>query len=337
MPLTNQILKILLQAFPKAVSGERIATQLGHISRVTVHQYIQKLRGEGFIIEACRKHGYALVRLSPKIHPIPLQNEFERLKLPMEQYTLLPTIDSTNDEAARQLAAGRKAPFAIIALHQSKGRGRLGRPWHSESSGNLYFSLAFTPYLPPRRMQTFTLWMGVSACDFVNHYLAPIAPPIGIKWPNDLQYKGKKLCGILAEARMDSDCIRDLVIGIGINVNHPDRELPPDIKTRAGNLAEASGKNIEINAFSAELIAHLFEAYRQFAANRHQEKFHELWNRYDILRGKSITLHSGNTVMHGVAEGITEEGTLAFVSKEGIRSYYNAGDVSLSAPSKNNP
>jgi len=56
---------------------------------------------------------------------------------------VLDETDSTNDEAARQLAAGRAVPFAVIARRQTRGRGRLGRTWHSAANGNLYLSVAF--------------------------------------------------------------------------------------------------------------------------------------------------------------------------------------------------
>ena len=331
MHSADRILLMLLKAAPASVSGELIASRLGHVSRVAIHQHIQNLRRRGFLIEAHRKQGYRLCGLAPGLHQVPLQYELERRGCTPEAFTLLPTTDSTNDEAVRQLAAGRPAPFAVIARHQSRGRGRLGRAWYSESPENLYLSLAFTPRLPPKRMQTFSLWTGVSVCDFINQNLS-LKSPVMTKWPNDLLHEGKKLCGILAESRMDTDYIRDLVIGIGININRPEYPLPPEIKARATNLADISGAPVEINSFSAGLITHLFEAYRQFIANTHLEKFHELWRRYDVLYGKAISLHSDGQVINGIADGITDEGTLAFIGEDGRRSYYNAGDVSLSSP-----
>ena len=76
-------------------------------------------------------------------------------------FEVMGEVDSTNDECARLLASGRQA-FAVFAQRQTKGRGRFGRVWHSESSGNLYSSFAFRPRIAPERMQTFTLWMGVT-------------------------------------------------------------------------------------------------------------------------------------------------------------------------------
>src|SRR5690606_18217155 len=134
--------------------------------------------------------------------------------------------DSTNDEAARQLAAGRTAPFVILARKQTRGRGRLGRAWHSEANGNLYASFAFRPRVPPGRMAVFTLWMGVSICELIANF-THLQP--GIKWPNDILFDGRKAGGMLTEARIDSDQIRDLIFGLGLNVNAPAADWPADL------------------------------------------------------------------------------------------------------------
>ena len=88
---------------------------------------------------------------------------------------VLDEVDSTNDEAARELAAGRPAPFAVLARRQTRGRGRFGRAWHSEENGNLYASFAFRPRVAPERMQTFTLWMGVNVCELIANFTRPDA------------------------------------------------------------------------------------------------------------------------------------------------------------------
>lgn len=123
---------------------------------------------------------------------------------------LLDEIDSTNDEAARQLAAGRLVPFVVMARRQTRGRGRFGRTWHSDSKANLYASFAFRPRVAPDRMQTFTLWMGLNICELLARF---IGIPPGIKWPNDILFDGRKAGGMLTEARVDADQIRDLILG----------------------------------------------------------------------------------------------------------------------------
>ena len=127
------------------------------------------------------------------------------------------------EELARDtltLAAGRPAPFAVLARRQTRGKGRLGRAWHSESPVSLYASLAFRPQVEPGRMQTFTLWMGVNLCELLANFTG-VEP--GIKWPNDIVFDGRKAGGLLTEARIDADRISDLILGVGLNVNPPPR------------------------------------------------------------------------------------------------------------------
>jgi BirA family biotin operon repressor/biotin-[acetyl-CoA-carboxylase] ligase len=72
-------------------------------------------------------------------------------------------------------------------------------------------------------MQTFTLWMGVTICELVVPVRARSCP--AVKWPNDIVFDGKKAGGMLTEARVDADQIRDLVFGLGLNVNSPQSDL----------------------------------------------------------------------------------------------------------------
>ena len=136
MPSTELvILRELLAREPGFMSGAALARKLG-LSRVAVWQHMEKLRAQGFTFEAARAHGYRIAT-----RPAGLHAEFitAHLKGRARDFplTLLNEVDSTNDEAARQLAAGRPAPFVILARRQTRGRGRLGRAWHSEANGNL--------------------------------------------------------------------------------------------------------------------------------------------------------------------------------------------------------
>jgi BirA family biotin operon repressor/biotin-[acetyl-CoA-carboxylase] ligase len=230
------ILKELLAREPGWVSGSALAAKLG-VSRVAVWQHMSRLRAAGFVFEARRSLGYRLGARPPTLHPTLIES---LLKVRPRGFSLLvlDEVDSTNDEAARQFAARRPAPFAILARRQTRGRGRFGRVWHSASPTNLYASFAFRPRVTPRQMQTFTLWMGVNVCELLANFTG--ASP-GIKWPNDLVHQGRKVGGMLTEARIDADQIRDLVFGVGLNVNTPAAAWPADLARRAVSLAEIAG------------------------------------------------------------------------------------------------
>lgn len=318
------ILRELLAHEPDWVSGSTLAHRLG-ISRVAVWQHMEKLRASGFEFEAQRARGYRIKTRPLALHAPLIETQ---LKVRPRQFSLvvLDVVDSTNDEAARQLAAGRAAPFAVLARQQTRGRGRFGRAWHSESSANLYASFAFRPRVEPERMQTFTLWMGVNVCELLANFTG-VTPQI--KWPNDILFEGRKAGGMLTEARVDSDQIRDLVFGLGLNVNGRSADWPAELARRAVSLAEVTGANLDINRLAAALIGRVLLAWQKFAEGEHHGTFADLWNRHDVLRGKTIALVEGGRRHRGVVAGLDDEGALLLRDDDGHVQRFRAGEVTL--------
>jgi BirA family biotin operon repressor/biotin-[acetyl-CoA-carboxylase] ligase len=318
------ILRELLAHEPDWVSGAALAQKLG-MSRVGVWQHMERLRAAGFEFEAQRAHGYKLKTRPPTLHAVLIET---LLKVHPKQFSLqvMDVVDSTNDEAARQLAAGRPTPFAILARRQTRARGRFGRTWQSESTGNVYASFAFRPQVEPERMQTFTLWMGVNVCELLENFMG-VAP--GIKWPNDILFEGRKAGGMLTEARVDSDQIRDLVFGLGLNVNGRTDQWSSDLARRAVSLAQIAGAPLDLNRLAAAIIGRVLLAYQTFADAAHLDTFADLWNRFDVLRGKHITLLEGGRRHHGTVTGLDDEGALLLRDEFGRAHRFRAGEVTI--------
>ena len=325
MPTSEHvILRELLARDPSWVSGSALAAKLG-VSRVAVWQHMEKLRAAGFTFEAQRSRGYRIATRPPSIYA-PLIETLLKSRPRNFSLVVLDEVDSTNDEAARQLAAGRPVPFAILARRQNRGRGRLGRAWHSTSSSNLYASFAFRPRVEPERMQTFTLWMGLNICELLTNF-ANITP--GIKWPNDILFENRKAGGMLTEARVDADHIRDLVFGLGLNVNSPADGWPSDLVRRAIALSDVTGSTLDINRLAAALIGRVLLAYQIFAEGEHLKTFADLWHRYDLLRGKPVALIEGGRRHHGTVSGLDDEGALLLRDEQGKVQRFRAGEVTL--------
>ncbi len=320
----HTILRELLAHDPNWVSGTALATQLG-VSRVAIWQHMEKLRAAGFTFEAQRSRGYRIAARPPSLYPPLIETQ---LKVRPRNFSLvvLDEVDSTNDEAARQLSAGRPTLFAVLARRQTRGRGRFGRVWHSDSSANLYASFAFRPRVAPERMPTFTLWMGLNVCELLAKF-AGVTP--GIKWPNDILFDGRKAGGMLTEARVDSDQIRDLIFGLGLNVNSPASGWPADLARRAVALAEITGAPLDLNRLAAALIGRVLLAYETFAEGEHLKTFADLWHRYDVLRGRPITLLEGGRRHQGIVTGVDDEGALLLRDDRGKTQRFRAGEVTL--------
>lgn len=320
-----QILRELLASDSGFVSGTHLARTLG-VSRVAVWGHMERLRAAGFAFEAVRRRGYRLTA-----RPVGLDGRLVRAylphRLPLAIHCLALT-DSTNAEAERRLAAGQPAPFAVLATEQTAGRGRFGRPWAS-APGGIHLSVAFRPDLPPDALQNFTLWMGLNVCGCVANFCR-VAPQL--KWPNDLYFSGRKLGGMLTEARVDADRTRDLVFGLGLNANVDPARWPPDVAARATSLAAISGAAVDPSHLTAALLGRIAAAYDRFLDGSYLSGFAEAWRAHDCLAGRTVTVvHAGETIV-GTADGIDADGALLVRTGGHHVRRFRAGDVTLGRP-----
>ena len=297
------ILKALLDAPDDFVSGSLLAEQLG-VSRPAIHGKLEKLREQGFEIEAVRNRGYHLTKEPEVLHPALLRYYMADAPTPIDAL-YFPVIDSTNSEAERQITYGRKSPFAIASSCQTKGRGRLGREWYSASADNLYLSVLFEPNIPPQQLQHFTLWAGITICRALQSF-TPKAK-LQIKWPNDLHCDGRKFAGMLTEAKMDADSMRSI----------------------ATSLYAINGEEVPINKVTARVLQAIHEAYEACIHNQTTESLPEAWAPLSSLDGKPVTALQGDTEISGIANGIDESGALLLTQPDGSHIPVRAGDVTL--------
>jgi len=318
------ILKELLSAQDDFVSGNRLAESLG-ISRVAIWSHMEKLRSQGFDFEEIRSKGYRLTQKPDTLNEALIIASLPRAAASLK-VVLLDEIDSTNSEAERLLANGEPDPFLVIARCQTKGRGRLGRQWHSPENGNLYASFAFRPEVSPARLSTFTLWMGINICECVNAFFRVQS---NIKWPNDILISGKKIAGILTEARMDADQTRDLVLGIGLNINGSGDDWPDELRAIATSARQETGSKQDANRFTAALAGRVMLAYDQFVSDAYRVRLREKWASYDALDGQKVSLFQGSAKIEGRACGIDPHGALIVERPDGSRIQIRAGEVTL--------
>ena len=326
--LDSSILLAFLEADGEPVSGDRLAKELG-VSRVAIWSRLERLRASGYVFAASTRKGYALRSVPRHLDPALLDAHLRLLKV-SPKVEFLAEVDSTNSEAERRLAVGQEAPFAVLARTQKTGRGRLGRKWHSAPSGNLYLSLAFRPFIPPDRLKPFTLWMGLALCAHVEKSLGL---KLGLKWPNDLQSPdGRKVAGMLTEARLDADSVRELVFGVGLNLTGASKDFPADLRATAGSLEAALGTPLDLNREAAGVIAALFRAWEQFEEGTWSRSFRKLWSHHDVLAGKSVRVGLRGDPVAGVVDGIDDEGSLILRTGGGRRAIVSSGEVTLRKP-----
>ena len=164
-------------------------------------------------------------------------------------YRYLAQCESTQ----RELPADAPEGALVVADQQTGGRGRLGRPWLAAPGTSLLFSLNLRPAVETPRLPALTIVAGVAAADGVRRATG-LMPEI--KVPNDLLVHGKKLAGILAEAREDR-----VVLGMGINVNVSAENLPTDVDRKATSLLAELGEPVERARLLAAILLELERGY----------------------------------------------------------------------------
>ena len=155
---------------------------------------------------------------------------------------------STND------LAKEVAPWTVVmAERQTRGRGRLGREWHSPPGG-LWLSAAVPPPVPAQ---------GLVARRVAECLSAVTGLPIRYEPPNDLVLLGRKLGGVLVEGVYQGARPVKAVIGVGVNVNNPSQDFPDQLRKVAVSLGEALGKPQNLEAVLKVVLAGIEAAVKE--------------------------------------------------------------------------
>jgi BirA family biotin operon repressor/biotin-[acetyl-CoA-carboxylase] ligase len=175
-------------------------------------------------------------------------------------------VDSTNRYLADKAKDGAAEGSSVLAERQTAGRGRLGRRWVDVAGGSILCSMLFRPTLPIDRWHLVSYAVALAARD-------ACADAGGVeltcKWPNDLDYRDRKVAGLLAEATVPPGGERPpaLVVGIGINCNWPE-DWPPtedpdakDLAARATSLDRVAGRPIDRDAVADRLLDRVAQRY----------------------------------------------------------------------------
>lgn len=128
----------------------------------------------------------------------------------------LKSVGSTNSYLLDHRSSIEHRMTVVTADYQTGGRGQGGNTWESEQGKNLLFSLLIHPEsISANRQFVISMAISLAIKDALNEYIHDVH----VKWPNDIYYKDKKICGILIENNLSGSCMKDCVIGIGVDVN----------------------------------------------------------------------------------------------------------------------
>jgi BirA family biotin operon repressor/biotin-[acetyl-CoA-carboxylase] ligase len=223
-----------------------------------------------------------------------------------------PVVESTNNLAKSLLLEGaHELPMLVWAERQTLGRGRGSNQWWSDE-GSLTFTVGLDPVAHNLRIDQeprLALTMALAVIEAVKN-LGLAAPGIGIRWPNDIEVKGRKLCGILPE-RVDVEGGHRLLIGVGINVLNHLNCAPPAIQRMATSLSTFQPQPLSPPVLPRLLegILICFECELNLLA-REDTTLADRWNHLNLLYGQIVRVSLGPRIIEGRVLEIDFQGAL---------------------------
>ncbi len=321
---TDAQILLALRNNPDGVSGAQLAEQLG-ISRAAIWARIEELRRVGYDIEAGPHLGYRLIDCPDALHADDLLARLSHTKIIGRDIRVFEQTTSTNDVVEKLARDGVKEGVVVFAESQTKGRGRLGRNWHSPKNKGLWFSLLLRPDLRPQEATQLTV-ASATALRRAIQAVTGVSPEI--KWPNDLLINGKKVAGILTELSAELDRIRHIIVGIGLDVNLDVAEMPAELRAIATSLKIESGQEISRSELAAAILHELDEDYTRICAGKFPALADE-WEAHCTTIGKNVTVQIGGRRISGRAESLDDDGALLLRTEHGHLERIIGGDVTL--------
>jgi len=240
---------------------------------------------------------------------------------------------STSDEIAVLAAEGAPHGTVVWAHAQTRGRGRLGRTWHSPPDAGLYLSCLLRPNLAPAQLPPVTLAAGIAVCETAQAF----GVPARLKWPNDVVVPGpelspaaravggRKLAGVLTEMQSRGVAVSSAVVGIGLNLAAS--ELPPELDGLVTSMSAfgptpASGEVLEVLLDQLELFVDRFLSLGVAGIA-------SSWMAASCLRDVIVDAVVGGEPVRGTVRGLTASGGLEIEDDGGRAWEVVSGEVRL--------
>jgi len=287
------------------------------VSRATIHRLVDSLKSKGFIIEAYPGRGYRLILENDLQN---LTNTLWRLHGLCYKIYYIRECTSTQDIAEELAKSGAPEGSVIVAEKQTRGRGRFSREWFS-GEGGLWFTVLLKPKVV-NNLQLISLAMGTAVAESIKKLLKI---NVGLKWPNDVVYKGKKLAGILVEGKVEADVIKYILVGVGVNINN---KIPDELKDIATSISEILGFKIPRAPVLKGILESFAKYYISILHGKHEYVIKE-WKKHTVTLNRRVVVKFINEVIEGIATGIGKDGSLIIRCSDGSIKKAYAGDCTI--------
>ena len=224
------------------------------------------------------------------------------------------SIDSTNSYLASTKYSTK--PQICITREQTKGKGQHGRNWVSQKDGSIIFSMRKS-FNEGMNLNGLSLIAGMAIIKSIEAECQ--LSGLKIKWPNDIYYGDKKLAGILMEnTHYKSNQL--VLVGVGINYQLVDTN---EIDEPWVDLSRILNKLPNFQQLTAKIINNILFFLEDFQINGLSNLLSE-WHHYDMLKGVRIKFRESNIELQGQIDGITHQGALKVLTKDGVKELYSS-------------
>ena len=320
MNTKEKLLKLFEEHRGTYFSGEAIAEILS-ISRAGVWKAVNRLREEGYEIDAVTNKGYCLAANSDYLSAAVIRKHLDPSLQKMELHLLSETA-STNDAMRDLMNSGAPEGTVIIAGRQSGGKGRSGRNFFSPPDSGIYLSLLLRPAgMAPEKAVRLTTIAAVAACEAIELISGRDA---AIKWVNDIYMDGKKVCGILTEGSvsMENGLVDSVILGIGINVSPPEGGFPEELRETAGTVFPervCNARNILTAGFLNRFMGYYLSGDSQAYTSRYRARC--------FVPGKDVTVIGPQGSRNARALDVDDECRLVVRYEDGEIGRLSSGEI----------
>ena len=285
----------------REAGGEFVAWSIliAEFSEAPAH--IAALSDFGFVLESHPVQGVAYRGPSPRLCPDQIEHNLGT-RIIGRQVAVWNRVTSTNDLAMRAASSRSNHGLAILAEEQTAGRGSRGRVWTAPPRSSILFSVLLFP--PPELDDP--VWLNALAAWSVASvvwgrlgewldwpgYAEESQPPVTIKWPNDVRVNGRKVAGILVERG------KGAVIGIGLNANLTQTDLPDDLREVATSLSIELGRPVDRSALVRDILGQLDFFYSR-AVTDGPHKLNLFYNWHSEHLGHEVEVETEGGIVAG--------------------------------------
>ncbi len=313
----------ILKNIEKEYATESELLKKLEISQEKLKKNLEILSDAGYIISHDNDKGYKLEDTPDIIEPFEVSRGLKS-KYMGHNIHFYEEVESTNNTAKKFAEEDAPEGTVIIAEHQTAGRTRKHEGWVSPEGG-IYLTMILRPDVTLLEASKLTIVTGVAIAKTLHD---EFMIDVGIKWPNDILIGNKKICGILTEAVTDYDKVKAVLVGVGVDVNINESDIPDELE----NIATTVQKETNITFNRAEIMRSFFKVFENLYEEYKKDNFKYIiseWRRLSSTTGNRVKVYKDGKAVKADAVGITNTGALIIETDDGKIEKITSGECDI--------